>query len=124
MSRPAVLVAVVALVLGYVPETGLDHLHLHVKNGHEFVHDHLHVGLHEHGQPGPAAPADTHDDHGETPGRRSAMVSYAQAAQQRPPSVEVAQVAIPADEAPWFGVHQGGRSAEVHRPSNPRAPPT
>jgi hypothetical protein len=43
------IVAVAALVTGYIPLTGFDHLHLHIDHGVRFFHDHLNIGHHEHG---------------------------------------------------------------------------
>jgi hypothetical protein len=124
MPRTPALVTIAMLVVAYVPETGLDHLHLHVEDGHEFVHDHVHVGHHEHDHDHhPAAPTDTHDDHGTSPHGRSAVVSYSQAAQVLPPSVDVAWVATAVEERAWLELDQGERSAKVHPPWSPRAPP-
>jgi len=94
-----VLAAVAALVIGYVPLTGLDHLHLHIDHGHEFFHDHLHIGHHEHGDrhDHPAEPSDDHDhgDPGDEQDLGSAVVSLGQAAQVRPPAVEIEGSASP-----------------------------
>ena len=120
------LAAVAALVVGYVPLTGLDHLHLHVDHGLHVFHDHLHIGHHEHdhhhrhpAEPG-GSPDD--DDSGDEQDRRSVVVSLGHAAQIRPPAVEIANseaavVRIPTRSAAVVV------EATLHPSWNPRAPP-
>ena len=93
------LAAIAALVVGYVPLTGLDHLHHHIDHGLEFFHDRLHIGHHDHGGPDehPADPREEHDDGdpGDESESGSAVVSLGQSAQVQPPAVEIDDSASP-----------------------------
>ena len=102
------LAAVVTLVVTYVPLTGLDHLHLHIDQGLQFFHDHLHIGHHEHGQPHQAQPSENHDDDSsEEQDLESAVVSLGHGAQVQAAVVNVetadssveGRTALPADRA-------------------------
>jgi hypothetical protein len=92
-SRPLALVGIAALVVGYVPLTGLDHLHLHIDHGLHFIHDHLHIGQHKHDHVArwSGRPVDRRDhrdsDDDEITG--SAVVSFSHSSQLRPPAIDV-----------------------------------
>jgi hypothetical protein len=125
MPSAAVLVTVTPVLIGYVPETGLDHLHLHHKDGVELIHDHVHVGHHEHDshQHSPGKADESRDDHGDYPGDRSIVVTYTRAAQVQPPAVVVETAATALEETPWSATDPVRRSTEVHPAWSPRAPP-
>lgn len=99
VPRPVAIAAVAVLVVGYVPLTGLDHLHLHIDHGVRLFHDHLHIGNHQHAHhhQNPAEPVkDTErDDRGEDRDPVSAVVSLGHPAQVRPPAVRIADSASP-----------------------------
>lgn len=95
LPRSVVFAAVVALVVTYVPLTGLDHLHLHIDHGLQFFHDHLHIGHHEHDHSHRTQPSDNHNDNdsGDEQDLESAVVSVGHAAQVRPAVVDVEDAA-------------------------------
>lgn len=125
MPSAAVLVTIALIVLGYVPEAGLDHLHRHHEDGFELVHDHIHVGHHEHDHQrhAPGTADDPRDDHGDHAGDRSRVVTYVRAAQVQQPAVEVKATAATFEKPPWFATDPVRRSTAHHPAWGPRAPP-
>ena len=125
MPRWMILVLGAALVLAYVPLTGLDHLHLHLEHGLRFAHDHLHVGHHEHSHAEPADPApDGRGEHrdGDDDSAGSAVVSFGNASQVRPLGIDLERQD---SRLPNQGLRDVaiGTGAALRPSWQPRAPP-
>jgi hypothetical protein len=119
-----IFATVAVLVIGYIPLTALNHLHLHIDRGLEFIHDHLHIGHHEHGRHNTDSHQDTrHDDADEEPLQPSSVVTFALGAQVRPPAVEIQAVRAAVEERPWIATDHDVRTVALHPSWDSRAPP-
>lgn len=115
---------VALLVLGYAQLTALDHLHLHVELGFEFVHDHLHAGQHHHLHHRLHERLDGGEDEpGNSNGQGSTVVTFTQSAQVRPPEVETAVLATSVDGSLRLESGEIPSYADTSPPWKSRAPP-
>jgi len=119
-----VLAATVTLIVGYVPTTGLDHLHLHLDHGFRLFHDHLHIGHHDHGHPHDTTRPENHDgDSGKDKDPGSAVVTIGHGAQVQPAAVQLDGPSAPVADhtAPVTAV---AFDEPLHPFWHSRAPPT
>lgn len=126
-QRPKVDAVVVLVALTCLQLIGMGHIHIHVGSIREVVHDHFHVGHHEHDDPhdqGGDTPADPEgrNDGEHEPFRATTVVSFAQEAQSRPASVLV-EVDPNSEYAPSIESDHDFHTACFLLPHGPRAPP-
>jgi hypothetical protein len=125
--RPKVDAVVVLVALACLQLIGMGHLHIHAGLVREVVHDHFHIGHHEHGDPhdqGGDSHADPEgrNDGDQEPRRGTTVVSFAQDTQLRPASVAV-QVDPNTDDRPSIESDNDFHAARFLPPHGPRAPP-